>query len=162
MTDKYIKVSDIEEYCDANSACMQGQSVTLAALRRVKEFAIENAVDVQPVKRGNMTEKQLNAITTWLKDNIFRNTDIMYDDAIWNQGISLAGDIVDCTDCENSNKCNDCGERFDLIDIIATLHNLLYESVTGDRYDYMFHWCNKIGSDCKDNIFDALISNEVK
>ena len=52
MADKYVKVSDIEEYCDINSACMQGQSVTLAALRRVKEFAIENAVDVQPVKRG--------------------------------------------------------------------------------------------------------------
>ena len=106
-----------------------------------------------------MNKDQLNALTDWLIYNIFRNTDIMYDDCIWNQGISLAGDIKDCTDCENCDKCKDCGERFDLIDIIATLHNLLYESVTGNRYDYMFHWCNKIGSDCKDNVFDALISN---
>ncbi len=109
-----------------------------------------------------MTEKQLRAITDWLIENVFRNTDIMFDDAIWNQGMSLKGDIIDCNNCDNCNKCLDCEERFDLIDIIATLHNLLYESVTGDRYDYMFHWCNKIGSDCKDNIFDALISNTEK
>lgn len=104
-----------------------------------------------------MTEKQLRAITDWLIENVFRNTDIMFDDAIWNQGMSLKGDIIDC------NKCLDCEDRFDLIDIIATLHNLLYQSISGNRYDYMFHWCNKIGSDCKDNVFDALISNtEIK
>lgn len=37
---------------------------------------------------------------------------------------------------------------------IASLHNLLYEAVTGERYDYMFHWANKVGGDCLDNIFD--------
>lgn len=109
-----------------------------------------------------MTEKQLRAITDWLIENVFRNTDIMYDDAIWNQGMSLKGDIIDCNNCDNCNKCLDCKERFDLIDIIATLHNLLYQSISGNRYDYMFHWCNKIGSDCKDNVFDALISKEVE
>ena len=106
-----------------------------------------------------MSEKQLKALTDWLIENVFQNTDIMYDDAIWNQGISLKGDIIDCNNCDNCNKCQDCEERFDLIDIIATLHNLLYQSISGKRYDYMFHWCNKIGSDCKDNVFDALISN---
>ena len=109
-----------------------------------------------------MNEKQLYALTTWLIDNIFRNTDIMFDDAIWNQGMSLKGDIIDCNDCNDCNKCADCDNRFDLIDIIATLHNLLYAEITGKRYDYMFHWCNKIGSDCKDNVFDALISKEVE
>lgn len=106
-----------------------------------------------------MSEKQLKALTDWLIENVFQNTDIMFDDAIWNQGISLKGDIIDCNNCDNCNKCHDCEERFDLIDIIATLHNLLYQSISGNRYDYMFHWCNKIGSDCKDNVFDALISN---
>ena len=51
MADKYVKVSDIEEYCNTYSACLQGkkQSVTQAALRRVKEYAIQNAADVQPI-----------------------------------------------------------------------------------------------------------------
>lgn len=45
---------------------------------------------------------------------------------------------------------------------IASLHNLLYEMVTGDRYDYMFHWCNKVGSDVSDNIYDEDFKWEVK
>ena len=54
MADKYVKVSDIEEYCNTYSACLQGkgQSVAQAALRRVKEYAIENSADVQPIRRG--------------------------------------------------------------------------------------------------------------
>ena len=51
MADKYVKISDIEEYCNTYSAYFQGkeQSVTQAALRRVKEYAIQNAADVQPL-----------------------------------------------------------------------------------------------------------------
>lgn len=30
-----------------------------------------------------------------------------------------------------------------LLDIIASLHNELYNEVTGEYYDYMFHWANK-------------------
>lgn len=46
---------------------------------------------------------------------------------------------------------------YELFDVIATLHNLLYEEVTGERYDYMFHWANKAGRDVEDNIFDYII-----
>ena len=49
-----------------------------------------------------------------------------------------------------------------LADIIASLHNLLYEAVTGERYDYMFHWANKVGGDCIDNIFDDDLEGENK
>lgn len=46
----------------------------------------------------------------------------------------------------------------DLIDTIASLHNLLYEEVTGQRYDYMFHWSNKAGYyGVLDNIFDEEV-----
>lgn len=64
MADKYIKVSDIEEYCTTNSAYLQGkgQSVAQAALRRVKEFAIENAVDVQPADRWISVDEALPKI----------------------------------------------------------------------------------------------------
>lgn len=49
----------------------------------------------------------------------------------------------------------------DLIDIIVTLHNIIYKLVTGRPYDYMFHWCNKIGADCNDHVFDELIDRSV-
>ena len=64
MAEKYVKVSDIEEYCDTYSACLngKGQSVTQAALRRVKEFAAENSADVQPVKRGEWGKRAYNRL----------------------------------------------------------------------------------------------------
>lgn len=90
-----------------------------------------------------MTEKQLNNLTYWLRENVFKNTDIMYNDWLWEQ--ELDKDNVDT----------------DLIDIIATLHNIIYELVIGEPYNYMFHWCNKIGADCNDHIFDKLLESEV-
>lgn len=33
-------------------------------------------------------------------------------------------------------------DKYDLLDIIASLHNELYHEVTGQYYDYMFHWAN--------------------
>lgn len=77
-----------------------------------------------------MNEQKLNEITTYLKENVFKNPHIMYteDDTI-----------------------------LDLLEMIASLHNLLYEEVTGERYDYMFHWANKIGSWVDDDFFDGEI-----
>lgn len=90
-----------------------------------------------------MTEKQLNELTYWLRENVFKNTDIMYNEWLWDQEIDK--DNVDT----------------DLIDIIATLHNIIYKLVTGESYNYMFHWCNKIGTDCNDHVFDKLLESEV-
>lgn len=45
---------------------------------------------------------------------------------------------------------------------IASLHNLLYEQVKGERYDYMVHWCNKIGSYVDDDVYDELLKQEEK
>lgn len=77
-----------------------------------------------------MNEYKLNEITTYLKENVFKNPDIMYTD----------DDTI-----------------LDLLEMIASLHNLLYEEVTGERYDYMFHWANKIGSWVYDDFFDGEI-----
>lgn len=38
-------------------------------------------------------------------------------------------------------------------DIIASLHNELHNLVTGAYYDYMFHWANKCGGWCEDDLF---------
>lgn len=65
MTDMYVKVSDLAEYCETNSAYLQGkgQSVAQAALRRVKEYAIENAADVQPINTLVKVEERVPNIS---------------------------------------------------------------------------------------------------
>ena len=81
-----------------------------------------------------MNKEQLDKITEDLILNIFRNEDTIY---YFNSTTFLY-----------------------LLDVIASLHNLLYESVTGQRYDYMFHWTNKIGYDgLNDDIYDEVIKN---
>ena len=85
---------------------------------------------------NSITREQLDEITSWLIWNIFRNGDIMW---------------AEDPDTDKGN------QYYDLIDIIASLHNLLYQAITGERYDYMFHWANKIGSDCCDDFFDELL-----
>lgn len=43
-----------------------------------------------------------------------------------------------------------------LIDIIASMQNLLHEIITGLPYDYAYHWTNKVGYDgIVDTIFEA-------
>ena len=44
-------------------------------------------------------------------------------------------------------------EETDLCYIIASLHNMLYKEVTGEYYDYMFHWANKVGAWVYDDLF---------
>lgn len=83
-----------------------------------------------------ISKEKLVDITDYLITHVFRNENIML--------------------CED-NFANDDNQT-SLADIIASLHNLLYEAVTGERYNYMFHWANKVGGDCLDNIFDDEIS----
>lgn len=89
-----------------------------------------------------MNQKQLSALTIWLKNNVFRNPDAMY--PRYNES-------------EDESIIEIDGENILMTDIIASLHNLLYEAITGERYNYMFHWANKIGAWCEDDIFDELI-----
>ena len=87
-----------------------------------------------------MKIEHLKIITEYLKEKVWRNEDAMYmqsDD----QGISSI-------------------DPADLIDIISSLHNLLYEAITGERYNYAFHWCNKIGAWTEDNIFDDILQEK--
>lgn len=83
-----------------------------------------------------MTKEQLTDLTIWLKDNVWRNSEVQYP----------------CTMSDSYNV------KAELIDIISSLHNLLYEEVFGHRYNYAFHWCNKVGADTEDNIFDDLLN----
>lgn len=64
MDEKYVKVDDIVEYCNTYSVYLQGkgQGVAQCALRRVKEFAKENAADVQPVNKWISVKDRLPEI----------------------------------------------------------------------------------------------------
>lgn len=80
-------------------------------------------------------KEKLDEITTYLKEHIFRNGNVMY-------GLIKPEEICDLTD------------------IIASLHNLLYEAVTGEKYEYMWHWANKCGAWCDDHFFDDRKAEE--
>ena len=83
-----------------------------------------------------MTKYELDNITFWIKENVMRNSKIMFDDAI---------------------RGDDGYQDIDLIEVIASLHNMLYKEVTGEYYDYMFHWANKIGAYV---IYDDMFKKE--
>ena len=91
-----------------------------------------------------MTQLQLQKLTQLLVEKIFRNDKFMY---------SAFNDIIITFDD---------GTPANAADIIASLHNLLCEAVTGNRYNYMFHWVNKCGSWCEDDIFDNLLKEYEK
>lgn len=81
-----------------------------------------------------MTSNQLDEVRHWLVDNIMRNPDIMlFSDEIRN-------------------------DKIDLVEVIASLYELLHREVTGQPYNYMFHWANKCGARINnDNIFGDML-----
>lgn len=68
-----------------------------------------------------MTEQELSRVCSYIIDNI------MYNEIYW--------DLFHF-------------EGIDIIDIIAGLFEMLHYEVTGEHYDYMWHWCNKMGGWC--------------
>lgn len=78
-----------------------------------------------------MTEQKLDKIRNYIITNVIRNPNIMYEGLI-----------------------RDLGD--DPVDIIASLYEELHKEVTGKPYEYMFHWANKIGSDCRDDLFKNM------
>lgn len=91
-----------------------------------------------------ITKEELDKITEILIEQVFRNENIMFN--VRNDDYMV---FID-------------GEYADLIDVIASLHNLLYEAVTGSKYNYMWHWANKEGAWCNDNVFKAGEQDEQK
>ena len=92
-------------------------------------------------------QEKLTNITHFLAEKVFRDMNIMLS---WDiPPVELEKSYID--------EDGDVISEVDLVDIIASLHNLLCEAVTGNRYNYMFHWANKCGSWCHDDIFDKDI-----
>lgn len=85
-----------------------------------------------------MDEQQLDNLRYWLVENVFRNEDYMF----------LQYHINDEED--NDRVAN-------LVAMVASLYNLLHEEVTGEKYEYFFHWANKCGAWVEDNVFDDIL-----
>ena len=85
-----------------------------------------------------MTKKQLYDITTKINYDIVRNSEVMY--SAYNK---ISSDEIDDV-------------IWMLQNTICTLHNLLYKEVTGEPYDYWFHWANKIGRNVDENCFTDI------
>lgn len=87
----------------------------------------------------------IKKVTDWLKDNIIQNVDIMISDGARAAGLMDDGITI-----------NETG--IDLVCVIVYLHNRLSEEITGNPYNYMFHWANKIGSwvDDVDNLDQCI------
>lgn len=98
---------------------------------------VANAVAKGIPFKEHMTEEKLTEITTWIIKNIMRNDQIMFEPYV--RGSYIRGDNI--------------YEEADLIEVIASLHNMLYKEVTGEYYDYMFHWANKVGGWVYDDLF---------
>jgi hypothetical protein len=68
-----------------------------------------------------MSREHLKNIREYLINNIISNPDYLFSDEVRGE-----------TD-----------EDADLLEIIASLYEVLHREVTGEPYDYMFHWANK-------------------
>jgi len=78
-------------------------------------------------KKKKLTKEELDVVRNWLVDNVIRNSAIMFSDEV-------RGDE------------NKISNEPDLIEVIVALYELLHIEVTGEDYDYMWHWANKVGS----------------
>lgn len=104
------------------------------------------------------TKEQLTKIRVYLVDEIFRNPDLVHDENV--RGVTdecdkcKSGGYKECSKCDKSNP--------DLLGVIAHLYNLLHEYVEGERYEYFFHWINKVGGWVDDNYLDYIMNKEDK
>ena len=87
-----------------------------------------------------MSEDELKIIRDFLIEKIIRDPDM----------------FIKCLDI-------DVSDDLDLIDVITGLYNMLHKSVTGEDYDYMWHWANKIGFWCDDNrLYNSVIQGKIE
>lgn len=77
--------------------------------------------------KQKLTKEQLDQVRSWLVDHVIRNEILMFN-------YEVRGDE------------NEISNNPDLIEVIVALYELLHIEVTGEEYDYMWHWANKVGS----------------
>lgn len=81
-----------------------------------------------------MNEEELKKICEFIVYNIIRDPNI----------------FIQCSDIHIKY-------NIDIIDVIVGLFDMLHKEVTGENYDYMWHWANKIGFWCEDEHFYNVV-----
>lgn len=77
----------------------------------------------------------IKEVNVWLKNEVYRDSDVVFD--------------------------NDF--HYFLLDVVASLQNLLNYAITGEPYNYAFHWTNKIGyNGIDDSLLDEFIKEDEK
>lgn len=89
-----------------------------------------------------MSDEQLKIIREWIIWYIMREDKILHDPAV--RDIQVYGDPGETV-------------SIDLVDVIASLYELLHFQVTGEYYDYMWHWTNKAGAEVNDKFFAEMM-----
>lgn len=75
----------------------------------------------------------INLVNNWLKDEVYRNSEVLYNEYY----------------------------HYFLLDVVASLQNLLNYAITGKPYNYAFHWTNKIGyNGIDDSLLDECIKED--
>ena len=92
-----------------------------------------------------MTKEELDEITNIIKWKVAREPRVMFLSSWLEGSVSPTDKAPDDIDM--------------LIEMVFSLHNLLYQEVTGERYNYWFHWTNKIGAWAEECYFDEAIKN---
>lgn len=82
------------------------------------------------MRKLTINETKLTYIREYLVEHVYRNGDIMYNEEIINS---------------------------DLLDIVCDLYEYLHVLITGESYDYFFHWANKLGCWQETGYFDYTI-----
>lgn len=86
-----------------------------------------------------MTKDELIEITDFISQRIMRELSIAADVHVREAGRLIQSRSFD------ANKLITTYSAVDLLQVISYLHNELYKAITGDYYDYMWHWTNKCG-----------------
>jgi hypothetical protein len=83
-------------------------------------------------KKLTIDKEKLKAVKVYLAREVFQNGDIMHNQTIRDSG---------------------------LVEIIATLYEYLNILITGESFDYMWHFANHCGSWVETNEFDEIIED---
>lgn len=81
-----------------------------------------------------MSKEQLTKIREYIIDNVMMSKTFMYSDEVRGENESDT----------------------DLLEVIASLYEVLHREVTGEPYNYMFHYANKIYGWVEDGLFTEV------
>lgn len=79
-------------------------------------------------------EKDLKVIKDFIIENVVTNSDLMFNETL--------------------------DDQIDIISLVCSMYNILYNTITGDNYNYFFHWANKIGGDCDDYYIEHILRGD--